>query len=202
MSAGEDTRITLASQSRARAQLLRNAGVDFEVCSPGVDEDAVKAALREDGRSVSDQAMMLAEAKSLKASLRRPGIVLGADQMMECDGVAFDKPASIDDARRQLLVLRGREHALHTALVASQNGVAVWRTLARPRLRMRSFTDAFLDSYLEQAGSACLTSVGAYQLEGPGAQLFDRIDGDYFSILGLPLLPLLSWLRDRRLLLS
>jgi len=194
--------LILASQSKTRAQLLEGAGVPFTAVSSGLDEDGLKGALRAEGASVSRQAETLAEAKALRISLKMRGVVLGADQMMECAGEAFDKPSSIAEARDQLLRLRGREHVLHTALVACEDGVPVWRTLARPRLVMRRFSDAFLEGYLAEVGESCLASVGAYQLEGRGAQLFEAVEGDYFSILGLPLLPLLSWLRDRGALVA
>jgi septum formation protein len=117
--------------------------------------------------------------------------------MLDLDGEGFDKPANRQEAREQLIRLRGKTHILQTALVACVEGAAVWRHLSQPRLRMRNFSDQFLEDYLDAIGPAAFDSVGAYQIEGRGAQLFDRIDGDYFSILGLPLLPLLQWLRDR-----
>jgi septum formation protein len=190
-------RLTLASKSAARAAVLRGAGLTFEQASPGVDEETIKAALRAEGATPARQAELLAETKAMKVSVQRPGVVLGADQMLDLDGEGLDKPASMAEAREQLLRLRGKTHVLQTALVACVEGAPVWRHIDKPKLRMRNFSDSFLDAYLDQAGDAVLSTVGAYQLEGRGAQLFDRIEGDYFSILGLPLLPLLGWLRDR-----
>jgi nucleoside triphosphate pyrophosphatase len=190
-------RLVLASKSSARAAVLRGAGLSFEQITAGVDEESIKASLRVEGASCAKQADLLAETKALKVSIAHPGVILGADQMLDLDGRAFDKPANREEARENLKALRGKTHILQTALVACVEGVAVWRHLAQPRLRMRNFSDEFLETYLDQTLPDALSSVGAYQLEGRGSQLFDRIDGDYFSILGLPLLPLLQWLRDR-----
>jgi septum formation protein len=189
--------LTLASQSAARAAVLRGAGVPFVQTSAGVDEEAAKLSLRAEGATPRRQADLLAEMKATRASMGRGGLVLGADQVLDLDGVAFDKPADMSEARSHLQALRGRTHVLQTALVACVEGAPVWRHVATPRLHMRAFSDAFLDSYLESEGEGLLSSVGAYKLEGRGAQLFERIEGDYFSILGLPLLPLLAWLRER-----
>lgn len=197
MPAGPQHRLILASRSSARAAVLRGAGLDFILITAGVDEEAIKASLRTEGAPPSRQADLLAETKAMKVSISNPGVVLGADQMLDLDGEGFDKPASREEAREQLKRLRGKTHVLQTALVACVEGAPVWRHLSQPRLRMRNFSDHFLDSYLDAIGEHALASVGAYQIEGRGAQLFDRIDGDYFSILGLPLLPLLQWLRDR-----
>lgn len=189
--------LILASKSAARAGILRGAGLSFEQVAAGVDEDSIKAGLRAEGASPLKQAELLAETKALKASRARPEIVLGADQMLDLEGEGFDKPPSLDAAREQLLRLRGRTHILQTALVACIEGAPVWRHVAQPRLTMRAFSDAFLDNYIEQEADTLLDTVGGYRLEGRGAQLFERIEGDFFSILGLPLLPLLTWLRDR-----
>lgn len=189
--------LILASKSAARAGILRGAGLSFEQVAAGVDEDSIKAGLRAEGASPLKQAELLAETKALKASRARPEIVLGADQMLDLDGEGFDKPPSLEAAREQLLRLRGRTHILQTALVACIEGAPVWRHVAQPRLTMRAFSDAFLDNYIEQEAATLLDTVGGYRLEGRGAQLFERIEGDFFSILGLPLLPLLTWLRDR-----
>lgn len=189
--------LILASKSAARAGILRGAGLSFQQVAAGVDEDSIKAGLRAEGASPLKQAELLAETKALKASRARPEIVLGADQMLDLEGEGFDKPPSLDAAREQLLRLRGRTHILQTALVACIEGAPVWRHVAQPRLTMRAFSDAFLDNYIEQEAETLLDTVGGYRLEGRGAQLFERIEGDFFSILGLPLLPLLTWLRDR-----
>ena len=192
--------LILASGSATRAKILRDAGISFSVEKPRVDEEAVKQKLREQGRTPREQAEALAEAKALSVSRSVGGLVLGADQMLAFEGRAFDKPASRAEAKAQLQQLRGGQHELITAIVIAKDGGALWRHVDRPRLTMRSFSDAFLESYLDQAGAAALSSVGGYQLEGPGAQLFETIEGDYFSILGLPLMPLLAFLRDQKVL--
>jgi septum formation protein len=190
-------RLVLASKSSARAAVLKGAGLAFEQITAGVDEESIKASLRAEGATPSRQANLLAETKAMRVSISHNGVILGADQMLDLDGEGFDKPANRQEARELLKRLRGKTHILQTALVACVEGAAVWRHLSQPRLRMRNFSDQFLDDYLDAIGASAFDSVGAYQIEGRGAQLFDRIDGDYFSILGLPLLPLLQWLRDR-----
>ena len=192
----------LASKSRARAAVLSGAGLTFEQVGSGVDEDALKDALRAEGASVAKQADLLAETKALKVSVSRPGIVLGCDQMLDLDGEGLDKVATRAEAVATLRRLRGKTHVLQGAIVACIEGAPVWRHLAQPKLRMRNFSDAFIEDYLDRIGDAAFESVGCYQLEGLGSQLFDRIDGDYFSILGMPLLPLMGWLRDRGVLAS
>jgi septum formation protein len=190
----------LASKSKARAAVLSGAGLTFEQVGSGVDEDALKDALRAEGASVAKQADLLAETKALKVSVSRPGIVLGCDQMLDLDGEGLDKVATRAEAAATLRRLRGKTHVLQGAIVACIEGAPVWRHLAQPKLRMRNFSDAFIEDYLDRIGDAAFESVGCYQLEGLGSQLFDRIDGDYFSILGMPLLPLMGWLRDRGVL--
>jgi septum formation protein len=191
------TRLILASKSAGRAHVLKAAGLVFDQIVSGVDEDAIKDALRAEGASVGDQADALAETKAVRVSAKHGGIVLGADQMLEIDGQALDKAASLEEVREQLQRLRGKTHVLHTALVACIEGAPVWRHLARPRLTMRNFSDAFLEAYIAQLGDDLLTTVGCYKIEGMGAHLFSRIEGDQYSIMGMPLLPLLGWLRDR-----
>jgi septum formation protein len=190
------TTLILASGSAARRQMLSAAGLTFEVATPRVDEEAVKASLRADGLAPRDQAGALAEIKALSVSRSGSAFVVGADQMLALGGEVFDKPKNAEEARRQLQHLRGQTHALITAAVVACDGAVIWRHIDTPKLRMRAFSDGFLDEYLAQAGDAVLHSVGAYQLEGLGAQLFERVEGDYFSVLGLPLLPLLSFLRE------
>jgi septum formation protein len=187
----------LASTSPSRAALLRGAGLRVTTVAPGVDEAAAKPALRAAGLSIADQAMQLAEMKAVKISQRYQGLVIGADQMLACEGQAFDKPADRSNALRTLQALQGRVHTLETAIVIAENGQPVWRHLARPRLTMRAFDEDRLSRYLDLAGDGILSTVGAYKLEDIGVQLFSRIEGDYFSILGLPLLPLLDYLRER-----
>ena len=192
--------IILASGSASRRALLSGAGINAENVKPLVDEDSAKAAFRADGMSVRDQAMQLAEMKAVKVSSSRSGLVIGGDQMLSLEGKAFDKPADMDSARGHLEAMSGKTHILETALVVAENGQPVWRHLARPRLTMRPLSDEFITQYLAEAGEQILATVGAYQLEGLGSQLFTKIEGDYFSILGLPLLPLLDYFRERGVL--
>ena len=187
--------VVLASKSLARRAVLEGAGVPIEVASAGVDEDAVKRAMLAEGASVRDIADALAELKAVKASRSRPEFVVGADQTLEFEGGLYDKVESVDEARVRLKLLRGKPHKLHSAVVVAREGAPVWRTLDTATLTMRDFSDDFLEHYLQVEGAAALGSVGCYRLEGPGAQLFSRIQGDYFAILGLPLLGLLDFLR-------
>lgn len=146
--------------------------------------------------------MRLAELKAIKVSASNPGFVIGGDQMLNLEGEAFDKPKDLEGARGHLRKLSGKAHTLETALVIAENGVPIWRHLARPKLTVRTLSEGFIDDYVEACGEALLSTVGAYQLEGRGAQLFTAIEGDYFSILGLPLLPLLDYFRTRGVLAS
>jgi septum formation protein len=190
-------RLILASRSAGRAAVLAGAGLTFDQIVSGVDEDAIKDSLRAEGVSVGEQANILAETKAVKVSGQHLGIVLGADQMLEIDGQALDKAVSMAEAREFLVRMRGKTHTLHSALVACIEGVPVWRHMARPKLTMRPFSDEFLDAYLADIGEDALTTVGCYKIEGRGAHLFEKIEGDQYSIMGMPLLPLLRWLRDR-----
>ncbi len=176
--------------------MLEQAGVPVVLDPPLVDEEEVKLAGRAEGVAAEAVAETLAELKAQRITRRHPGaLVVGADQMLECDGVWFDKPADRDAAHAQLKSLRGKTHRLISCAVVVRDGERLWHQIDRARLTMRSFSDAFLESYLDAAGDGALRSVGAYQLEGLGAQLFHRVDGDFFTILGLPLLPLLGFLR-------
>lgn len=189
--------LLLASASRSRAALMRAAGLVFETSPAQVDEDAVKAALKAESASAPACAEALAEFKAGTVSQRHPGaLVIGADQMLECGGAWFDKPKNIAGARAHLMALRGRTHTLPTSVVVALDGAPIWHHTAVPRLTVRDFSDAFLDAYLAAVGEAVTSSVGAYHLEGRGAQLFTAIEGDFFTILGLPLLPLLAFLRE------
>ncbi|WP_022693784.1 Maf family nucleotide pyrophosphatase [Ponticaulis koreensis] len=189
--------IILASGSKIRATILQNAGVKFRVQTSRVDEDAFKESMRAEGLSPMDQADYLAQMKSEKVSSQTGGLVLGADQMLSLEGRGFDKPKSREEAFERLKEFSGKTHHLECAAVISENGEAVWRYIARPKLTMRRLSDEFINSYLDQIGDAAFESVGAYQLEGLGVQLFSSIEGDYFSILGLPLLQVLDYLRER-----
>ncbi len=192
--------LILASISQSRRTMLAAAGVAFSAEAPGVDEDAVKDSLRGEKAAPAALAETLAELKARKVSLRHPdAFVIGADQVLDCDGAMFDKPPDLAAARRQLQALRGRAHRLTAAVVVARGDARLWHHTQVATLHMRPFTDAFLDQYLARVGEAACRSVGAYQLEGLGAQLFSRIEGDYFTILGLPLLPLLDFLRGHRL---
>lgn len=189
--------IVLASGSSSRAHMLEQAGVAFAVDVAAVDEAGVKTALAGETGNSARVAEVLAELKAVRVSARRPGmIVVGADQMLDCDGTWFDKPADRAAARGHLLALRGRTHRLTSSVVAVRDGRLLWRHTEAARLTMRNFSEDFLDRYLDQAGESVLTSVGAYRLEGLGAQLFMATEGDFFTILGLPLLPLLDFLRE------
>ncbi|MGH6967825.1 MAG: Maf family protein [Stellaceae bacterium] len=193
--------LVLASASPTRARLLEAAGLKPTIEPADIDEAAVKATFKADGRNAGDCTMALAEAKAKRVASRMPGaLVLGSDQMLVCDGRWFDKPADRDAVRAQLLALRGKRHELPTAATLVKNGAVIWRALERPALTMRRFSDGFLDSYLAAAGDAVLGSVGGYRLEGSGVQLMAQIEGDHFAILGLPLLPLLDFLRDSGML--
>jgi septum formation protein len=194
--------LVLASASKSRAQLLSGAGLAFEVLPAHADEDAVKDALKAEGATAVQCAETLAEIKAVQVSQRLPDcLVIGADQMLECDGVWFDKPADLDGARAHLKALRGKTHVLPTAVAVVLGGSVIWHHSASPRLTMRAFSDAFIEHYIANTGPQILSSVGAYQLEGWGVQLFDRIDGDFSTILGLPLLPLLAFLREHQVVM-
>jgi septum formation protein len=187
--------VILASKSAARRQVLEGAGVPFEAAVAGVDEDFVKTAMLAKGATPRDIADALAEVKAVRVSAQRPELVIGADQTLEFEGELYDKAETLDAARERLLKLRGKPHQLHSAVVVAKDGAPIWREVVTATLTMRPFSEAFLDRYLEHEGANALGSVGCYRLEGPGAQLFSRIEGDYFTILGLPLLGLLDLLR-------
>jgi septum formation protein len=191
--------LILASASAIRATVLRNAGLTVEIAPSQVDEDAVKRALQAERASAEACAIALAELKAQRVSARRPeALVIGADQMLECDGEWFDKPADRAAAAAHLHTLRGKTHALVGAVAVAQGGHVLWRHVERARLSMRAFDDDFIAAYLDAVGDAVLQSVGGYQLEGLGVQLFSHVDGDHFMILGMPLLPLLDFLRQHQ----
>ena len=194
--------IVLASQSASRRALLSAAQVPFEALSPGVDEEAAKEALRADGLDARALADALAELKALKVSRRVPGgLVLGCDQTLSLDdGSMIDKAVDRADAARILRLLSGRVHHLHSAAVIVLNGEPIWRHVERVRMTVRPLSDAFIDAYLESDWEECRWCVGCYRIEGPGAQLFSKVEGSQFAIQGLPLLPLLDFLRVRGVL--
>ena len=202
-----DPPLVLASASAARRAVLAAAGLSFTAEAAAVDEAAIKESARAEGLPPGEAAMVLAEAKARRVAARHraPGddaLVIGADQILVCDGAWFDKPADAAAARAQLLALRGKTHELATALVCWRGGERVWGHVETPRLTMRAFSDAFLDAYLEAEGEAVLSSVGAYRLEGLGAHLFAAVRGEHAAVLGLPLLPLLGFLRGHGVLLG
>ncbi|MGK2908904.1 MAG: Maf family protein [Sphingobium sp.] len=196
--------LILASQSASRRALLSAAGVPFDAVSPGVVVEAAMVALRADGLDARALSDALAELKALRVSRRAPGdLVLGCDQTLSLDdGEMIDKAVNRADAARILTLLSGRTHSLHSAAVLVQGGTAVWRHIERVKMTMRPLSAAFIDSYLDKDWEDCRWCVGCYRIEGPGAQLFARVEGSQFAIQGLPLLPLLDFLRIRGLLPS
>ena len=190
--------IVLASGSVHRRELLKNAGVDFTVRPSDLDERAIEAPLRDSGVGPEDVAAVLAEAKASDVSENHPNeIVIGADQTLALGDQVFHKPANMEEARRTLLALSGKTHTLNSAVVLVERSVVTWRHVAVARITMRQLDPGFIGRYLAFVGARALTSVGAYQIEREGVQLMEAIDGDYFTIIGLPILPLLKELRAR-----
>jgi septum formation protein len=196
-------KIILASASAIRAQLLLNAGLDVKIIPASIDENAVKTAIFEEGGNLppADFAEILAQSKANSISENHAGnLVIGADQVLVCDGKIFDKPSTKDEARDQLVTLRGKKHELVSAVAVARHGSTIWSHCAHAQLTMREFSNTFLGYYLAEMGEEITSSVGGYKFEGPGAQLFEKIEGDYFTILGLPLLALLEFLRSQDVL--
>jgi septum formation protein len=189
--------VILASQSAARRTVLAGAGVPHLAVTAGVDEDVAKVRLLAEGAGPLEVAQALAEMKAVAVSGVTDGLVIGADQTLDLDGALYDKVADVAAARERLKLLRGKAHRLHSAVVVAEGGAPIWREVVSATLTMRDFSDDFLEDYLLQEGHAALGSVGCYRLEGLGAQLFAKIEGDYFAILGLPLMGLLDLLRRR-----
>ncbi len=191
-------KLVLASGSGIRRQMLENAGVSFEVSLPRVDEDAVRQSLLAEGASARDIADALAELKARKVSTRMPGaLVLGCDQVLSFDGQIMAKPTSREQAEQQLRQLRGAGHQLLSAAVICEDGQPIWRFVGTVRLQMRDFSDSYLTTYLDRNWPDISNSVGGYKLESEGVRLFNNVDGDYFTVLGMPLLELLSYLTLR-----
>ena len=188
--------IILASASPTRQAILTNAGLTVESLPADIDERAAEGPLLQSGAGADDLAQALAMIKASHVSQQRPAdLVIGADQTLEFEGKRLTKPADMAVARRQLLKLAGKSHRLHSAVACCRGGAVIWQHMETVNLTMRPLTPEEIGRYLAKLGETALTSVGAYQIEGPGIQLFERIDGDYFAILGLPLLPLLTFLR-------
>ena len=196
-------RIILASASPTRARLLEAAGVAFAVEPAAIDESPIKHEMRLAGRPAIECAQALARAKAATVSARHPdALVIGADQLLAAGDEWHDKPNTLAEARLQLQRLRGRAHVLATAVCILCDGECLWQTASQPELTMREFSEAFLENYIAAEGEAILGSVGAYRLENRGIQLFSRMTGDHFTVLGLPLFELLEFLRSRGALLS
>lgn len=192
MTTTDGERLILASKSAARRAMLTNAGVSFAVQVADVDEDALKTP----GVDPVELAVELARAKALAVSRHDPDAwVLGADQTLSFDGGLVSKAPTLDAARERLTAMRGRSHQLHSGAALARNGQVVWSGVDTVGMRMRDFSDAFLDAYLAAEGEALLSCVGSYRLEGLGSQLFEAVEGDYFTVLGLPLWPVLGELR-------
>jgi septum formation protein len=192
--------LILASQSASRRTMLTDAGVPFEAVAAGVDEDAAKAALAD--LSPRDLADALAELKAVKVSARSPGrLVLGSDSLVVlADGQRLDKPESREDAAAHLHAMSGKVHELWSAAVVAEDGRPVWRHVERARLHVRPLSYSFIEAYCDAEWPAIAGCVGAFRIEGPGVQLFDRIEGSHFTVLGMPLIPVLGYLRTRGLL--
>lgn len=189
--------LVLASTSPFRASLLKNAGLDFIASAPIVDERSLEAPLQNSGATPSDIAEILAEAKAVDVSERHPGLLtIGGDQTLSLGDKQFHKPSNMDEARRHLLAMSGTAHQLNSAVVFARDGKTIWRHVEVAHMHMRQLTPQFIGRHLASVGDNALKSVGAYQLEGEGIQLFEKIDGDYFTIVGLPLIPMLEKLRQ------
>jgi len=193
-----EKKLILASGSEIRRQLMENAGIPVRIIKPRIDEEMVKASLLAENAPPRDIADTLAEMKALKISEKNPdSLVIGCDQVLDLGGQLLSKPASVEEARSQLQQMRGERHMLLSAAVICEGGKPIWRHIGQVRLRMRAFSDDFLDGYLDRNWPEISHCVGGYQLEGEGVRLFSRVDGDYFTVLGLPLMEMLNYLTLR-----
>lgn len=195
--------LILASRSAARRAMLKAAGVAVDLDPADMDEAAFTGRLISEGGDARSVAQALAGEKALTVSRRRPGeLVLGADQTLEQDGTLYDKAASVDEARARLKLFSGKAHRLHSGAALALDGHLVWTTVQTAVMTVRRLSPGFIDNYVATSREAALSAVGGYWLEGEGVQLFERIEGDYFTVLGMPLLPLLGELRSRGVLAS
>ena len=192
--------IVLASGSTIRADILRAAGLDFDIVKPKIDESVIKHSSANKGLKPEETAMMLAEAKCLDVARERDGIIIGSDQILEFRGDIYDKPQNLKEARARLIKMQNAAHTLINAIAVANHGEIIWRHVDRPTLNLRALSEKEIDAYLDAAGSEILHSVGAYQIEKTGARLFRSIEGDHFAVLGLSLYPLLALLRREKVI--
>lgn len=203
MTNSTETNLILASASKTRAELLKNAGIFVECDPANVDEDSVKDALKDEGATAVQVAETLAELKAQSVSRRHPGaMIIGADQTLDCEGRWFDKPENKEQARENLLAFKGKKHRLNASVCIVRDGQRLWHVNDPAEMHVRDFSNDWLDWYIDTVGEEICESVGGYRLEGPGSQLFSAVRGDYFTVLGLPLLPLMQFLRGHSVIVN